>query len=90
MAKKKGLSREQRRLVCVRWADHTSKDDCFEFKDIDEELTPAIMLTVGWLVKEDSEAYYLAGTTCMTDGTIGDARCILKGTVKKIIDIGHE
>lgn len=79
-----------KRLICIRWRDHTSLDDWIAEKEIVEKLFAHEMLSVGFLIDENAEAYYIAGTLDAMSENIGDSRCILKGTVVKVIDIGHE
>lgn len=90
MSKRKAKIAEKKRLICIRWLDHTSKDDWIEEKNLQEECGVAEMLSVGWLVCEDERAYYLAGTLATKDKSVGDSRCILKGAVVKVLDIDHE
>lgn len=75
---------EHKRLVMVKWKDHTSLDNWVKAKDVKKLLTPAIIVSVGWLLEEDDECYYLFGSHNTEDGDVGDSRAILKGTVVEV------
>ena len=63
-------------LCYVEWLDHTSDNDWGDLKNL--ALAPATCKSVGWLVKEDQEAIYLAAGRGATDGDVTCVQCILK------------
>jgi hypothetical protein len=49
-------------LVCIDWKDATTHNDWLDIKDLQKEVGVYTTLTVGFLLKEDDEAFYIAST----------------------------
>ena len=70
-------------LVWVEWLDATTHNMWVEIADIQKEVSVDLTTTVGFLVMEDEQAYYIASTVheCMTNAQI----TLPKGMVKSIV-----
>lgn len=80
-----------RRIVCVRWLDHYSRNESTE---IDEEVGPATCLSVGFVTGETDEWLAISRDVGLSEE--GDAEekdatlCILKNCILTIRDLHNE
>jgi hypothetical protein len=70
-------------LVFIQWHDATTHNEWVDIADLKKEIGVLPTTTVGFLVKEDDEAYYIASTVHddMTNAQI----TLPKGMVKSIV-----
>ncbi len=70
--------------VRITWLDITSQTD--PWIDIDDamEMKPAIMISVGWIVKENIDFVTLASTVDTEEELVGDVNCIPRPTIMNI------
>lgn len=74
-------------LVYIEWQDHVSNDEWFPSPSHVAEATLATdVITIGWLVHEDSKSYIVVNNIAV-DGTMTMAMRILKGTVNTFKEI---
>jgi hypothetical protein len=72
------------KLIYLEWIDHWGMGG--GWKDVNDIKDPGPMLcrSVGWLVKEDKEGYYLASGICLESGAPHSSiQYILKVALKK-------
>ena len=72
-------------LVVIKWLDHTSNDDWVTLKELPHILEEGANVSVGYLIKEDENAYIIMMTIPAdiehSEATGSMAMRILKGTV---------
>lgn len=72
-------------IVEIHWLDHTSNDDWVTLKEIPKILEEGANVSVGYLIKEDDNAYIIMMTIPKDlenpEATGSMAMRILKGTV---------
>ena len=70
--------------VKITWLDITSQTD--PWIDIDDamEMKPAIMISVGWIVKDNIDFVTLASTVDTEEELVGDVNCIPRSTIMSI------
>lgn len=75
------------KLVCITWHDHAAHDggSWLDRKTV-EDLTPVLIKTVGWVVKETKKYYILVSSWSELQHMQGDF-CILKGTIKFVKEL---
>ncbi len=73
--------------VKITWLDITSQTD--PWIDMDEalEMKPAIMVSVGWIVKDTLEFVTLASTLDTEEELVGDVNCIPRATIMSIDEL---
>jgi hypothetical protein len=82
LAKKKTLVVPYK-LVCIEWDDHFSTQGWVSPKDCGRKCKA---VSIGWLVKENKENYYLS-TTHMAGGVVCDPIAIMKAAVTSYLDL---
>ena len=72
-------------IVIVKWDDHTSLDSWIADEDIVKSVSPAIIVSVGWLIHETDKAVFIAGGRS-DDNSWTSVQTILKSAlVKKVV-----
>lgn len=70
-----------------KWLDITSQSEPWMSVEDALDMKPAVMLSVGWIVKETPEYITIASTLDMEEELVGDVNCIPRKTIMEIIPI---
>lgn len=82
MVRNKKIKKIPYPLVEILWLDATTHNQWIDIEDIQKEVGVDLTTTIGFLVKEDNTAYYVASTIheCMTNAQI----TLPKGMVQSV------
>jgi len=70
-----------------KWLDITSQSEPWMSLDDALEMKPAVMMSVGWIVKETPEYITIASTYDTDEELVGDVNCIPRKTIMEIIPV---
>jgi len=71
------------KLVVILWEDHSRSAKWIEAHDLENEVVPFVIRSVGWLVHETSKCYGLAATVLELGDEVCSLTTILKTDVLK-------
>lgn len=75
------------KLLKITWLDHCKYSNTkWRSKEELSDLTPLIVTTLGWVIKETND-YYILASTKAKGGSYEGEFLILKGTIKKVKEL---
>ena len=67
--------------MMVKWLDITAQSEPWISLDEAKDMKPAVMVSLGWIIKETLEYITIASTVDTEDELVGDVNCIPRAAI---------
>jgi len=81
---------DNKEVKLVTWLDITSQTEPWIDLTEAQDMKPATMVTLGWIVKETSAFVTLASTHDLDEDLVGDVNCIPRPAIISIVHLDTE